>query len=439
MKIQISLSKYLDDTGAGRALLKYAGKGYYVHFSKTTKLGVNPNAFHRDFSGTYFYSLDWLVKNANYSQYALTFPYYSVVHIRKTASGFKVEDFSVKQLTHLVSAAGLEKEYLSWRNGDRTSISPAKSLLEFYAHCRTHKIKGNLLKGVDWIEDCGSGFFNPKEPEQIVVRNLNIVKVVDSGATKSTSTDLLSTYRAKLVDTLGKPNLVSSKRHDGLTIGLTLQYQVYSGFKPLIFTFYPVYGGGVHEGWRLESSYQYVDEVRGALVIRYHTTGILITPEDDASSIPRFATISKSEYIAAKNLAELKMSDSGLKYLDQDLLNINPLHDVASEFMAHRGVLSEFLTTRVTNVFTQRQNSISDSDILDEVPFLNPNGFEMFKYDYGEAGQFNLSRRDIRQYRSIKSKLPQSRWNTFLSVTKQQLSKYFDEAQIQDLISKLEG
>ncbi len=92
----VSVAKYVETTGVGRAMMRYAHKGYYIHFGKTPKVGVSTVHAHTDPHGVYFYKLDWLIDNAKFDQYALTYPYYSIVAIKKSTKGITLQDFTEK-------------------------------------------------------------------------------------------------------------------------------------------------------------------------------------------------------------------------------------------------------------------------------------------------------------------------------------------------------
>ena len=166
MKIEVSISTYLENSRAGKALLKYEGKGLYIHFTKILKLGVNSKQFHRNFYGIYCYPVDWLIKNSRYDQFAITFPYYYIIKVDKSRPGIVFQHFSQDDLEKLLRRNKETTRFNKWmeRNPYLKASGPASLLLDYYRHLKESKIDANLLHGIDWIEDQYGGIFNSQSP-----------------------------------------------------------------------------------------------------------------------------------------------------------------------------------------------------------------------------------------------------------------------------------
>jgi 8-oxo-dGTP pyrophosphatase MutT (NUDIX family) len=603
MIINISLSKYLDTTGVGRAMLQYAGKGYYIHFGQTTKLGVSTRHNHSDFEGIYFYSLDWLIgeqSNKNlYDQYALTFPYYTIVKINHTKSGIRLQNFCLTHMQSIVEGASLHSVYDEWRSnrvGSSTRLTHAEQeqadfaaldatgfygkrgaggicycpstkrhlllhrsrsveqpgtwgiaggaidsdelpvqaveremleelgvkvkhdkpvlihifkdskssfqyynylvtvkeefvpklnwesqgyawvtladmtklnlhfgvkelltnkclssvqhstssnedavtiLFDFYKYCKEHKIKNNMLQGIDYIEDDGFGYFNKNEKYQIVVRNTRIITVIESGETKTKLTDTLAFYHKCLVATCGKPTTVRSTKNNGNVVGLALEYKPYADYKSIKFTFYPGHDAGVIDSWLLEATYQvwiYSEYDKGPN-IRYISAKLTMGKEDDIYKLTEFVETQYSTYKKASNLVEDKWSEYNVKYMREDLDRYIPLQD--TNFISNNGIKNLWLTEYVNGILKTKFEGITDAQIWSEISVLDPSNADVIADDYRNIDMYTVSRSSKVAYRRIKSLLPKKRFDAFIKHAIKEMSQYLTNDNLNDVFKQL--
>lgn len=443
MKIQIALAKYIDSTGAGRAMLKYAGKDYYIHFGNTPKLGVNTKFVHSDLPGVYFYKLDWLIDNASFEQYALTFQYYTIVKINKASNGVLLQNFDDKALDELVRDARVETEYAEWLAYERKyqrSYKNTNSFLNFYRYLREqYKSKaGNLVRGIDYVEDDGDGFFNKKEPFQIVVRNPKIYRVVESGETKTRYSDLLAIYRTAIVNKLGKPSDINSKRSGNRIVGLSLKYKLFADYGAFCITFYPTYDAGVQDGWTVEINYRtwFLSAYHKGPDINYYSKKSTIKRDESIEDLINFVYTEYFVYEQCSSLVEDKWSDYSVEYLRTDLNNIEPFN--AKNFVAEHGIKNKFLSSYVNQLIESRINNVTDADIIKLIPVFDPNIFDVIAADYHDIDMYTVSRTSKRGYKLAKSGLPQKRFNMFISDIKGLMSELLSNEHIADIFLQLE-
>lgn len=195
-------------------LEKYQGHGYWVHFSNTDKLGVNPQARHGDPKGIYFYYLDELfdyTRFRNGHQYATYYPHWTIVELIPNEHGM-----------------------------DQVSS-------EFWNDV---KQGAATLRGIPYVVD-SKGIIHNLEPHQLLVRDPKSIRIIARGVTKGTSdyklgqgedanTIMVINFYKKLLAQYGgeikwkdkKPNLVMtisgasfSLSYDGFRNRMTMQSQ----------------------------------------------------------------------------------------------------------------------------------------------------------------------------------------------------------------------
>lgn len=454
MKLNLSISTYNDNTTAGRSMNKYEGKGYYIHFGRTDKLGVATSHAHSDFNGVYFYKLDWLLKNAHYGQYALTFKHFTIVDINKTGHGINVQTFTAKDLDSLIKRAGLTNYYDPWLADDQYShkakASPPQNLLAFYKYCKEHKINNNMLKGVGWIEDNGGGFFCRLEPEQIVVRDLRLVKVVETGETQARVADQMKFYLEAVFAKIGKPTAITSKKDKGEiaplrienatrgdTLSMKLEYATRLGFKPLNFLFYITGNDKMRTGWVVEACYNewIISGYHDGPDEAFRANKLTLEVDDSPVKLAAFAEEQMMKYMKLTTLVETGFTETRVKYLREDIKRISPTY--GSDLIDSYKLISPFIVNYVNQLIAARLDAITDEDIIKGCSLFDENNFDMLadEYQFG----YNVSKSGIRDYRDIKSKVPPERFEKFIRMIKIKMGGYLSVDNIKDLFNQLES
>jgi hypothetical protein len=209
----------------------------------------------------------------------------------------------------LCSKTNLLPAYTNWlqNRGDLENkrYKIQNTLLDFYRYLKEHKIKGNLLQGVDYIEDCGGGYFNSKEPEQIVVRNPKLVSIVDFGETRSRVSDQIKYYYDALTVKLGKPFKTEVKKLKGQTTQMTISFKPNLAFKPIVFNIYPDYNAGVQDGWSVEAMYTrwFISGYEKGPALTWESRKCLLEKEDSPTKLVVWAAAQFEEYENSTNLS----------------------------------------------------------------------------------------------------------------------------------------
>ncbi len=168
------------------------------------KIGVNPNPFHRDALGVYFYRIEWLLaghervlQGAQYGLNGNNFPYYYICDINLSdPNGIILQKITWDQIGHLAAKNGWKAELDAFR---QQSFEEQKAILPKYCDpnlpgsflwhfveslVKANKIHWNrALRGVSFIQDAGGSIIHNNEPDQLVVFNPKVMKIVDQGST----------------------------------------------------------------------------------------------------------------------------------------------------------------------------------------------------------------------------------------------------------------
>lgn len=176
-----------------KEIKRYSDK--WIHFTNGIrqngkvfpKIGINPSMpFHSDPPGIYFYPVKFILGDSERvrkgNQYGLDMPFYYIADINMR-NGLHLGSMSESQVEKVVSRNNLQDEYEQF---DKNLVSPGKRFWEFVrtmvAHKKTTWLKA--LKGIDYIHD-DSGIIHFNEPEQILVLNPRIIKIIKQGENKS--------------------------------------------------------------------------------------------------------------------------------------------------------------------------------------------------------------------------------------------------------------
>jgi hypothetical protein len=189
-----------DGSPVARALERHRGRGRYVHFSRVLKMGFNPRKSHADPHGIYFYPVDWILDRDNAPTrsgdlWGLTYPYWFVAEIDKQhAPGLTLSDVQWEDVQAIAAMNGwrddmeenIERGGWSEWMGTYSSVAverPGPFFWDFVHELdRTKRMTfARSLRGLGWIEDDGLGLIHDEEPEQLIVFDRRLIRVVDSG------------------------------------------------------------------------------------------------------------------------------------------------------------------------------------------------------------------------------------------------------------------
>ena len=205
-------------------------KNKYIHFSQgipksnsknesdfEPMMQINVKKTHHDPYGIYGYPTSWLFKKIDDSssfQYAVSYPYYYIFSVTKSAKGINIARLSDRECTKIATAANIYDYflevlehpdfYLKNYPGDvvkklikkqrhlGAALYATMDTLANYKHINTlfKDVKfgdfhwTDFFKGYDYVVDTGKGIINEGEPSQIIVLNPKVIKVVKFGMNK---------------------------------------------------------------------------------------------------------------------------------------------------------------------------------------------------------------------------------------------------------------
>lgn len=188
--------EYTHRTRLWSDIRQYVGKGYYIHFGLTPKMGVRPmGKFHSDPAGVYFYNLDWLAKHQRFingEQFGVNWPYWTIVERHADDRGIILSRLTWDDLTQLATNNHWPK-FEDWEREGYEKMraphnSPAGMFWDYIKACSPMMRGGKdlptqnaALKGVSFVEDDGLGIIHGSEPYQMVMFDSRIIRVVASG------------------------------------------------------------------------------------------------------------------------------------------------------------------------------------------------------------------------------------------------------------------
>ena len=161
------------------------------------KLGINPKPMHRDPMGIYLYPVDWLLSGTerirNGMQYGLDFKYYYVCDIKlNDPNGIILQKITWEQIGTLAQRNGWKDDLDEFRKlppEEQKKILPSYcnpnvpgSFLWHFVEKLKDKIHWNAaFRGVSFIQDAGGSIIHTNEPDQILVLNPAVIRVVEQG------------------------------------------------------------------------------------------------------------------------------------------------------------------------------------------------------------------------------------------------------------------
>jgi len=445
MKIQISLSGYIEDSNIGQVLLKYRGHGYYVHFTNQPKLGVKPTKIHADPHAIYFYPVDWIInsegrtnahgqKQSLYLQYGTTFKYYYIVSINKSSFGINVSNVDDQDAIRLMRKFNV---YDHKRANIRTQL-PGEILYGALRDANVQQGK-RFPKEINWIEDEGDGIVNPHEPYQLMVRNPKIIKVLDFGLTKTDRA--MSTQLQNITKNLGKPFSVKSVRDVSKRLKQVVIEYKKANYKSFVITLY--------ERLSSKSGYDIVVETSySEWIINAHYNGpasairtnLFKLERDDPSKLLQAFILTKyKKYNDSDRLVEESLSsDWRQEYLRKDIENFSIYLDVNNKNYCERNnITNKFLCEYISDRFTESLNNITNKKIENVFPLANRDNFEVFAVDYNDFQQMP-QRSSVKKWAELKSLLPSKRFYQFKHDFMLMAGEFLSSEQIAEIIKHLE-
>ncbi len=196
---------------------QYVGKGYFIHFGQTPKMGVRVGGkFHSDPYGVYFYDLDWLVKSERFSrgeQFGTNWPFWTIVERLPDDHGIVFSRLTYDEIDEIAK----RNQWSLWDDfrasyfmNQKKAQSPAQLFWDYIRACspmmrggKDFPTQNSALKGISYIYDDGSGTIHGGEPYQMVVFDPRIIRVVASGNQGAPEDDkLMNGHRFAFVDLL---------------------------------------------------------------------------------------------------------------------------------------------------------------------------------------------------------------------------------------------
>lgn len=199
---------------------QYVGKGYFIHFGQTPKMGVRVQGkFHSDPHGVYFYNLDWLVKHPRFAegeQFGTNWPYWTIVEREPDDHGIIFSRLSWDDLEQL-SRQQQWPNFEQWERAHYEKMrpphnSPAGLFWDYIKACSPMSRGGKdlptqarALKGISFIEDDGMGIIHGGEPYQMVLFDPRIIRVIATGNQGNPADDkLMNGHRFAFMELLKK-------------------------------------------------------------------------------------------------------------------------------------------------------------------------------------------------------------------------------------------
>lgn len=198
---------------------QYVGKGYFIHFGQTPKMGVRVEGkFHSDPYGVYFYDLDWLAKSERFArgeQFGTNWPYWTIVERLPDDHGVILSRLAYDEIDEIAA----RNRWVDWENfrseyfmNQRATKNPADLFWKYIRACSPMARGGKhfptqnaALKGISYVYDDGSGTIHGGEPYQMVVFDPRIIRVVATGRQGQPEDDkLMNGHRFAFVELLKK-------------------------------------------------------------------------------------------------------------------------------------------------------------------------------------------------------------------------------------------
>lgn len=417
----------------GRALLRYQGKGYYIHFTHIQKLGVNPKKVHTDINGIYCYPVDWFIQNASYSQYAATFEYYYIVRVNKERyEGLSLSHIDEAEAKQLATEYGLEyNEYSNYTRNKSAGANLYHAIRDYIAE--HHK---NIIPNVNWIEDEGGGIFNRTEPNQICIRNIKCATVIDTGLTKSDNDSIVRSYYAKIITAIGKPNTTLSKRAKNLQIECTYSHQNYVPLKivislSVVIVTYAEWKIG-HDnliGIKYNRREYYIGENSSRFGEKMHSIEEIVQT---------LMTVTK-EYYECDALVEQCYAEYGHGWYNERLnKDLNEIVPTDKNPLSKFSFDNDYIRKHVMGIIASKLRYYDYSDELKTIAALSDtNWMEMTLDDYNLLGYYDISMRLKRLYKKCRNEVPYTIFDAYVERCKVAMKQYYTDEQIKQIFAIL--
>ena len=169
---------------------------------RVPKMGINPRSMWQDPKGVYFYPVNWLLSGAERivsgNQYGLNYPYYYIVELNlDDPNGVNLGTMTWQDVETIARRNGWYDQMQEFRqlaaDEQKTQLfSYSRPDLpgSFFWHYIDRMVKDGKMnwtsayKGVSFIRDPGMSIIHSNEPDQVLVLNPRIIKIVDFGENK---------------------------------------------------------------------------------------------------------------------------------------------------------------------------------------------------------------------------------------------------------------
>lgn len=189
------------------------------------KIGVNPRKFHRDPFGIYFYPVDWVLSGTEKlrrgDQYGQDMPVYHIADIDLSSPGVVLGSVRWEQVEEIAARNGWRDQLDAFRalppEQQKATLprysNPDKPGAVLWHFVERLVAKGETTwakayRGLTYIRDDGNSIIHSNEPDQLLVLDPRIIKVVETGRTRSSGT---RTGAATPSSTGGTPSSRSSR------------------------------------------------------------------------------------------------------------------------------------------------------------------------------------------------------------------------------------
>ena len=166
------------------------------------KMGVNPRSMWQDPKGVYFYPVDWVLAGSERvrsgNQYGLDYPYYYIVELNlNDPNGVNLGTMTWQDVETIAKRNGWFDQMQEFRQ--QSPEDQKKGMFDysrpelpgsFFWHFIDRGVKDGKMKwttayrGVSFVRDPNLSIIHSNEPDQVLVLDPRIIKIVDVGENK---------------------------------------------------------------------------------------------------------------------------------------------------------------------------------------------------------------------------------------------------------------
>jgi hypothetical protein len=199
------LASYTDNFLAGKELKENSGNNVFIHFATRSSLTSNPEPFHKDPRGLYFYPREWLLDKLDNPGflYGIHRPFYFLVKV-PLSSMLKLKGLNKLEALKIARRNGWEEELLKAFDDPKiltgnvgTKSNSVPSIFYNTAFTLANRdIEGSkmpwtdTLKGIKGLYDnTGKGIIHSAEPAQLLVLEPSVITVISQGQNRDLTKD----------------------------------------------------------------------------------------------------------------------------------------------------------------------------------------------------------------------------------------------------------